>query len=101
MEKKAVYIFAKWQVKEGQLQSVLNLLPELIRKSENEEGNLFYKIHQSLGDSNILFLYEGYNDEESLNAHKSSAHFQDVVVGQIVPLLAKREVEITNKILSA
>lgn len=101
MEKKAVYTFAKWQVKEGQLQSVLSLLPELIRKSNSEAGNLFYKIHQSIGDPNTLLLYEGYVDEESLNTHKGSAHFQEVVVGQIVPLLTNREVEITNEILPA
>ncbi|MBE9461972.1 putative quinol monooxygenase [Dyadobacter subterraneus] len=100
MKKKAVYTFAKWQVQQGQLQSVLSLLPELIEKSTSEEGNLFYKIHQSLADPNILVLYEGYSDENALETHKSSAHFQQVVIKQIVPLLEKREVEIANEIFS-
>lgn len=99
MKKTAIYIFAKWQVKEGQLQPVLNLLPALVEKSAAEEGNLFYKVHQSLSDDHTLLLFEGYRDEASLEEHRGSAHFRDLVLQQIVPLLAHREVELTNELL--
>jgi autoinducer 2-degrading protein len=98
MSQKAIYTFAKWQVKEGALQSVLNLLPELVEKSANEEGNLFYKIHQSVADTHTLILWEAYKDEASLEAHKGSEHFKQVVIQRIVPLLEKREVAITHEL---
>lgn len=58
---KPVYTFAKWRVKEGQLVAVLELLADLTEKSTAEEGNLLYKIHQSISDANTLILFEGYS----------------------------------------
>jgi (4S)-4-hydroxy-5-phosphonooxypentane-2,3-dione isomerase len=52
MSQKPVYTFAKWRVKEGQLLALLDLLADLSAKSTAEEGNLLYKIHQSLSDAN-------------------------------------------------
>ncbi|MBC7938130.1 MAG: antibiotic biosynthesis monooxygenase [Rhizobacter sp.] len=99
MTQKAIYTFAKWQVKEGQLQLVLDLLTELAKKSASERGNLFYKINQSLSDTHTLILFEGYKDETSLDEHRSSEHFRNLVIKKIIPLLEKREVELTHEIL--
>ena len=95
----AITVFAKWRVKEGQLDAVLNLLTEVVKKSTGEEGNLFYKVHQSNSDVNTLILFEGYKDEAALAAHRDSEHFQTVVVGKIVPLLEEREVILTNQLV--
>ncbi|GAB4042679.1 putative quinol monooxygenase [Spirosoma litoris] len=99
MDNKAVYIVAKWQVKEGQLEAVKALLPELVKQTIAEKGNLFYKLHQSVADQHTLILFEGYADETAMNEHRNSAHFQELVVQQIVPLLEKREVDIANEIV--
>jgi len=98
MEQKPVTVFAKWQVKEGELHTVLNLLTEVALKSTAEEGNLFYKVHQNNADANTLLLFEGYRDEVALTAHRESEHFQTLVIGQIVPLLAQREVTIATEL---
>ena len=55
-----IFIFAKWQVKNGNLQTILDLLPSLIEKSTSEEGNIFYKIYQDNADINTLILNESY-----------------------------------------
>jgi autoinducer 2-degrading protein len=96
MNEQPIHVFAKWQVKEGQLAAVLNLLAEVSQKSTAEEGNLFYKVHQSTGDPNIVILFEGYKNEAALDAHRNSEHFQTLVIGKIVPLLETREVIITT-----
>lgn len=96
MSQQPVYVFARWQVKEGQLDTVLNLLPEVVAKSTAEEGNLFYKVHQNNADANTLVLFEGYKNEAALNEHRNSAHFQTRVIGEIIPLLENREVIITT-----
>ncbi|GAB3930940.1 putative quinol monooxygenase [Mucilaginibacter myungsuensis] len=93
-----INIFAKWQVKEGELDTVLNLISQVAEQSRAEDGNLLYIINQSTTDPNTLLLAEAYQDEAALDAHRASAHFQKIVVGQIVPLLDTREVVITREI---
>lgn len=99
MNQKAVYVYAKWQVKEGELDTVLNLMKEVAEKSSQEEGNLFYKLHQSKPDQNTLILFEGYIDEDAVEIHRNSEYFRNLVLRQIVPLLESREVILMDKIL--
>ncbi|CAG5002554.1 hypothetical protein DYBT9275_02917 [Dyadobacter sp. CECT 9275] len=96
MNPQPVYVFARWQVKDGHLDTVLQLLAILSEKSNAEEGNLFYKLHQSNTDKNTLMLYECYKDEAAVSAHRNSEHFQTMVLGQIVPLLESREALLTS-----
>lgn len=86
-----VYLFAKWKVREGNLNTVLRLLPNLAKLSRAEEGCVFYEVHQGRSEPNILMLYECYRDEAALDAHRASEHFQRIVIGEIVPLLESRE----------
>jgi len=99
MNQKPVHVFAIWQVKEGQLETVLGLLGEAAIKSREEAGNLFYDAHQSNTDANTIVLFEGYTSEEAIAEHRNSVHFQEIVVGKIVPLLESRQVILTTPIL--
>jgi quinol monooxygenase YgiN len=99
MNQKAVYVYAKWQVKEGELDTVLDLMKEVVEKSSQEKGNLLYKLHQSQPDKNTLILFEGYVDEDAVEIHRNSDYFRNLVLGQIVPLLESREVILMDKIL--
>ncbi len=76
MNSQAIYVFAKWRIKEGYQETVLNLLSEVASKSTKETGNLMYKAHQSNADPNTILLYEGYRDEKAVAEHRSSEHFQ-------------------------
>ena len=98
MSEKAVYTFAKWRVKEGQLDTVLGLLAELTVKSTAEEGNLLYKTYQSNSDANTLILVEGYKDESALAEHRNSEHFQTLVIEKITPALEDREVVVATRL---
>jgi (4S)-4-hydroxy-5-phosphonooxypentane-2,3-dione isomerase len=91
-----VYVFAKWQVKREHLATVLLLLPQVAKKSREEKGNLFYKLHQSTSDATTLMLYEGYTDEAAAQEHRNTEHFQEIVLKQIIPLLESREVIVTK-----
>ena len=98
MSQKPIHVFAKWRVKQNQLDTVLNLLAEVAEKSSREEGNLFYKVHQSHSDTNTLILFEGYKDEAAVTTHRNSEHFQSLVIERIVPLLEDREVIVTTEL---
>ena len=97
-QNQAIFIFAKWQVKDGNLQTVLSLLPSLVEKSTSEEGNIFYKIYKDNSDSNTLILNESYKDMASIEAHKNSEHYQEIAVKQIIPLLENREVILASEL---
>ena len=96
MESSPIHVIAKWKVKPGELAAVLALLPEVVKASSAEKGNLFYKIQQDNADPNTLLLFEGYRDEAAAAEHRNSVHFQTVVVGKIVPLLESRELNVTT-----
>ena len=96
MNNKTIITFAKWQVKQGNLEAVVSLLKEAVSKSSAEEGNMKYEVYQGNDNENTLMLFEEYEDQEALNFHRKSAHFQEVVVSKIVPLLENREVIISS-----
>ncbi len=98
MNLKPIYLFAKWQVKEGHADQVLELLAQMTEKTRQEEGNLFYRIHQSISDNNTLMLYEGYADTSAVEAHRSADYFQSLVIGKIVPMLESREAILTSEL---
>ncbi|WP_415327426.1 putative quinol monooxygenase [Chryseobacterium sp. MMS23-Vi53] len=98
MDQNNVFVHAKWQVKEGKLDAVLQLMKEAAEKSTQEEGNLFYKLHQSQEEPNTIILYEGYVDANAVETHRNSDHFKNIVVEQVVPLLENREVILMNRL---
>lgn len=98
MIKTAIQVFAKWQVKAGNLDAVLALLPQVVQLSTAEAGNLHYTIFQDRDNPHLLILSEAYRDEDALDEHRKSAHFQDIVVAQIVPLLEAREVVLSHQL---
>lgn len=99
MSEQAIYVYAQWQVKEGKLNAVLEIMKEAAQKSSEEAGNLFYKIHQSKTDENTLILFEGYENETAVEFHRNSEHYQSLVVKQIIPLLENREVILMDQVI--
>jgi len=93
-----IHVFATWKVKEGNIEKVLDILETVSAESIKEEGNLFYKIHQGNVDTNTIVLFEGYANESALDEHRNSAHYKDLVVAQLIPLLDTREVVLTTPI---
>lgn len=97
---KPIHVFATWTIKEGHIESVLEILKTVRDESVKEKGNLFYTVHQSNADANIIVLFEGYTDEAAIGEHRNSAHYKDLVIGKIIPLLEKREVVLTTPLES-
>jgi quinol monooxygenase YgiN len=93
-----VHVFARWKVKEGNMQQLLPLLAALREETRAEKGNLFYKIYKDNTDANTLLLAEGYTSAAAQQAHVDSDHFKKLAIGGIVPLLREREVFITTQL---
>jgi quinol monooxygenase YgiN len=95
MEKELI---VQWKISETATSKVLQLLPELTQKTRLEAGNISYTVYQSASDPNTLFLHERYADEAALEAHKNSAHYQSIVVGNILPHLEIRELHLVQQL---
>lgn len=95
MEKELI---VKWKIRETETPRILDLLQELADKTRNEPGNISYNIYQSAENINELILHECYVDSDAVEVHKSSEHYQKIVLEQIIPHLEIREVTILKKL---
>ena len=98
MSEQTLFTFAKWKVKEGEVDNVLRLLAEVAAETAKENGNLTYDAHVSTADPYTIMLMESYVDQQAVEAHRASDHFQNIVVSQIVPLLESREVILAKRV---
>lgn len=88
-----VVVVAHWQTTAESLDIVLGNLAELRPQALSGAGCLGYEAFQSVDDPTTIVLIERYRDDAALDEHVNSAHYQDLVVGRIRPLLTDRRVE--------
>jgi quinol monooxygenase YgiN len=92
-----VVVIARWSPRAGESEAIAAMLPELIRGSRAEPGCLGYQIYRPDGAADgDLVLVERYADQAALDAHRDSAHFRNLVLERIVPLLADRHAVVTT-----
>jgi quinol monooxygenase YgiN len=89
-----IVTIARWQTRGDKLSDVLRLTSELRLRSLAEPGCLGYEVFAQLDDHSALLLIERYRDSEALQSHRLSAHYRELVVDRILPLLESRHVEL-------
>jgi quinol monooxygenase YgiN len=92
MEETKVFFMVKWQIQPGQEEVVSQALTQLVKDSRNEPGCLYYQPHVSTAQPDLVYIYEVYASPAAAAAHRETEHFQQIVLGTIVPLLLSREV---------
>jgi (4S)-4-hydroxy-5-phosphonooxypentane-2,3-dione isomerase len=70
------------------------ILRELRDASINEPGVVRFEVGRSQEKPIVFALWEVYRDQEALSAHRSTTHFQRLVVDGIRPLAQHSDVEI-------
>lgn len=86
-----VVLAVTWVAHEGREEEVAAILRELAPLSRAEPGCVQYDVHRDPADPRAFFLFERYRDEAAFEAHAASAHFQELVLGRAIPLLASRQ----------
>ena len=74
-----IKIVAKKLVKEGKVREFKEIVGELVEKSLAEEGNVFYSINVSTKNPRMLAFIECWRDQEALDIHNATEHFQRIV----------------------
>jgi quinol monooxygenase YgiN len=94
----SVVTVARWRTTDGARSQVFKYIGALKQQSLAEPGCLGYEALQALDDPNSLILVESYRDTAALDAHRDSAHYRELVVGHILPLLVDRDVQILRHV---
>lgn len=87
-----VAISVVYDVKPGNMDAVLAALTRMkAQVLANEPGCSIFQVSRVRGQDNRLILYEVYRDDETLEAHGATAHFEAIIKAEVIPMLEKRE----------
>jgi quinol monooxygenase YgiN len=89
-----IVTLGRWRTRQDTLGDVVRLTAELRLRSLAEPGCLGYEVFEQLDDHCALLLIERYRDDAALQSHRLSAHYKELVVDRILPLLESRHVEL-------
>lgn len=85
---------ALWRAAPGNCEPVRRILRALAAAAGSEPGCQRFEVLESAGQPGSFVLIERYADAGAHAAHLASAHFNDLVLTQAVPLLAHRDVQV-------
>ena len=80
-------VTAFWEVNSGEEGAVAALLPQ----AQREPGVKEFKIHQNIAKPGEFFFYEVFKGEAAFAEHQQTDHFKNIILGQAIPRLARRE----------
>lgn len=87
----AYVVAALWRAKEGQEETIRQVIEKMTPLSRQEPGCLYYQAQLSTTDPRLFFLYEQYVNEAGYEAHMATPHFEQYVRGEAIPNLESRE----------
>jgi (4S)-4-hydroxy-5-phosphonooxypentane-2,3-dione isomerase len=70
-----VVLAVTWLAKTGREAEVAAVFSKLTSESRNEPGCITYQVHRHRTEPRRFFIYEQYQDDAALEAHRAAAHF--------------------------
>jgi autoinducer 2-degrading protein len=93
-------LIARYYVIPGNAARVEDTLRKMAeRVKADEPACLLYNANVDPENENLYCLYEVYENEDAVAAHRETPHFTEVIEGIIVPLLEKRERELYRQVI--
>ncbi|WP_432974717.1 putative quinol monooxygenase [Dactylosporangium sp. CA-233914] len=86
----SVVVVAEWTAKTGEEARVRAALDKLAEASRSEEGNIDYRVFDSVDRHGAYLILEEYVDEEALKVHRASEHFSRIAQPIIEAALESR-----------
>lgn len=84
-------VVAQWEVREGQADAVADILNRYLPQAQASPDVKLFLIARAKENPAQFLFYELFADEAAYAAHQASAYFQDLIAGQALKLLSKRE----------
>jgi quinol monooxygenase YgiN len=89
-----ICVAVTYVIKPGHEQEAIALFGKLTAATRAEPGCRMYRVHRSQSDPRRCFLYEQYDDQAALDAHRAAPHFAQYATGGLFPLLESRTPEL-------
>ncbi len=86
-------VVARYRTDPAETGNVATLLVLLAKASRAEPGNRGYEVLTSTDGPDAFAIVEHYADRAAFEAHVASAHYNELAVARIRPLLLERVVE--------
>ena len=74
-----IKVVARTLVREDGIEAYHALAKEIVEKTRQEEGNVFYSLNQSVENKKLHAMIEAWESMEALKAHMASEHFKRIV----------------------
>jgi quinol monooxygenase YgiN len=84
-------VTAFWEVNSGEESAIAALLKDFLPQAQREPGVKEFQIHQNVAKPREFFFYEVFAGEAAFAEHQQTDHFKNIIVGQAIPKLARRE----------
>ena len=81
-------------VKPGHEDEAIKLFNKLTAHTLAEPGCRMYLAHRSTADPLKFFLYEQYDDQAALDAHRAAPHFEEYAKGGLFLIIESRSPEL-------
>jgi quinol monooxygenase YgiN len=89
-----ICVAVTYVVKPGREEEAVALFARLTEPTRAEPGCRMYLAHRSTADPRKFFLYEQYDDQAALDAHRASPHFEQYAKGGLFPIIESRSPEL-------
>jgi len=89
-----ICVAVTYVMKAGHEEEAVDLFRQLTGPTRAEPGCRMYLVHRSSTDPRKFFLYEQYDDQAALDAHRASPHFDQYAKGGLFPILESRSPEL-------
>lgn len=87
----ALVVTAFWETNPGEEGAIMELLKTFLPQAQKEKGVKHFQIHQNAAKPREVFFYEVFADDAAFANHQQTEHFKNIIQGQALAKLAKRE----------
>jgi len=93
-----VFMCVRIQAKPNKVSELHKRLLEMVNKTSQESGNIFYNLHIDLHDPTIFYFMEGWRDQEALDFHDATPYVRAIL--EAAPVLSENgfRVELMRRI---
>jgi quinol monooxygenase YgiN len=89
-----ICVAVTYVIKPGHEHEAVELFGKMTEATRAEPGCRMYQAHRSTVDPRRFFLYEQYDDQAALDAHRAAPHFARYVTGGLFAILENRAPEL-------
>jgi quinol monooxygenase YgiN len=86
-------VIARYTIKAGHQDEVLDLLRRLTEVTRAEAGCLAFDVYRHIDDDRRVTMVQRYASRQAFDLHRTLPHHEEIVAARVAPLLEERAFE--------